>query len=155
MILFPCWCWSVSADTSQCRRCYQTKTSESPSIHELLVGSLTVDVDRDQIYGLYRELAYLSIAHRDIRYYNILYAPPSPSSPSLPVPFRHKKSPFTIRTYKYRLVDFDRSRRINLTFKEQAINDLDWIEKIIDGVENGRILDPTTSQLASMSWSMD
>ncbi|KIM83992.1 hypothetical protein PILCRDRAFT_87905 [Piloderma croceum F 1598] len=96
---------------------------------KLLVGNLTIDVNRDQIYGLYRELAYLSIAHRDIRYYNILYAPPSLS---LPVPFQHKKSPFTNRTYKYRLVDFDRSRRINLTFKEQAINDLDWIEKIID-----------------------
>jgi len=95
------------ADTSQCRKSYQTKTSESTSIHELLVGSLTVDVDRDQIYGLYRELVYLSIAHRDIRYYNILYAPPSPSSSSdLPVAF---ESPFTNRTYKYRLVDFDRS----------------------------------------------
>jgi hypothetical protein len=155
MSLFPCWCWSVSADTLRCRRSYQTKTSESPSIHEFLVESLTIDVERDQIYGLYRELAYLSIAHRDIRYYNILHAPPNPSSPSLPVSFQHKKSPFTNRTYKYRLVDFDRSRRINLTFKEQGINDLDWIENIIYGVENGQILDPTTSQLASMSWLMD
>jgi hypothetical protein len=114
-------------------------------------------VDYDSIWAKsgFADVAYLSIARRDIRYYNILCAPPCPSSLSFHVSFQQKKSPFTNRTYKYRLVDFDRSRRINLTFKEQAINDLDWIEKIIDGVENGQILDPTTSQLASMSWSMD
>ncbi|KAF8532106.1 hypothetical protein JB92DRAFT_3104155 [Gautieria morchelliformis] len=113
------------------------------------------DEDKDQIYGLYRELAYLNIAHRDIRYYNLVCAPPTPSSSSAPFPFLHKKSPFTKKTYKYRLVDFDRSRRINLTFEEQAINDFCWIENIILGAEAGQILDPTSSQLAMMSWSKD
>lgn len=130
----------------------------SPFIHPRIISQsplFTIDVDRGQIYDLYQELSYLSIAHRDIRYYNILCALPSSSSPFFHVPVQQKKSPFTSRTYKYRLIDFDRSRRINLTFKEQAANNFDWIEKIIDGVENGQIVDPTTSQLEYMSWSMD
>ncbi|KIM46838.1 hypothetical protein M413DRAFT_440413 [Hebeloma cylindrosporum] len=118
----------------------------------LAMPMMLSDEEKDQIFGVYRELAYLSIAHRDIRYYNILCAPPSPSTPSL---YEPKESPFTKRTYNYRLIDFDRARRINLDFKEQAKNDRDWISKIIYGIEHGQILDPTMSQLATMTWSKD
>ncbi|KAK7681694.1 hypothetical protein QCA50_015041 [Cerrena zonata] len=61
----------------------------------------------DDITSLYSNLSHLAVDHVDIRYYNILRAPPSDSPlPSLP-------APFTQRTYEWRIVDFKNSYKTN------------------------------------------
>ncbi|CAL1706326.1 unnamed protein product [Somion occarium] len=61
----------------------------------------------EELDEMYSDLAKLGVDHVDIRYFNILRAPePLPDLPSLP-------SPFTQRTYNWRLVDFDNSFKTN------------------------------------------
>lgn len=37
-----------------------------------------------------------------------------------------------------------------MTFKEQVIDDLNWTEKIVDGVENGQIMGPLSPVTAGV-----
>lgn len=63
---------------------------------------------RDELVSLYSNLGRLGVDHVDIRYYNILRAPSKSPLPSLP-------SPFTQRTYEWRIVDFNKSYKSNET----------------------------------------
>ena len=53
---------------------------------------------------MYADLASFGVRRGDIRDYNILRAPASDSSPLPSIP-----SPFTLRKYNWRIVDFDRA----------------------------------------------
>ncbi|KAK7681692.1 hypothetical protein QCA50_015039 [Cerrena zonata] len=87
-------------------------TKLSILIMERLGGLMPLGEDlpddlEDELNSLYSNLCTLGVDHDDIRYYNILKAPPSDSLlPSLP-------SPLTQRTYEWRLIDFNKACKSN------------------------------------------
>ncbi|CAL1706281.1 unnamed protein product [Somion occarium] len=73
----------------------------------LPLGEMLPDGLREELDSMYLDLSKLGVDHVDIRYFNILYAPPPlPELPFLP-------SPLSQRVYNYRLVDFDNSYKSN------------------------------------------
>ncbi|CAL1706342.1 unnamed protein product [Somion occarium] len=69
---------------------------------------LSDDVHED-IHTIYADFGRLGVDHCDIRYFNILRAPSSSESPLPSLP-----SPFTQRTYNWRVVDFDNACKSNM-----------------------------------------
>ncbi|CAL1706325.1 unnamed protein product [Somion occarium] len=62
---------------------------------------------KEELETIYADLARLGVDHCDIRYFNILRAPKNRSLHSLP-------SPFTQRTYGWRIVSFDNACKSNM-----------------------------------------
>ncbi|CAL1698791.1 unnamed protein product [Somion occarium] len=91
---------------------------------------------RKEIFGLYHDIAELGIDHVDIRWQNILSVGNSPSAlPSLP-------SPFTGRTFKWRLVDFDRSYKTNRTPAFSYGYHIGILSALLDGIPYGDAMEP-------------
>ena len=77
---------------------------------------------------MYRELTRLAVDHVDIRYENVLLAPPSP--PGL----EGKCSPKLGRPYRFRLVDFEHAVRTNrLTLRDDVKEEMDDVVTDICG----------------------
>ena len=77
---------------------------------------------------MYRELTRLAVDHVDIRYENVLLAPPSP--PGL----EGKCSPKLGRPYRFRLVDFEHAVRTNRwTLPLDVKEDINDLVKVICG----------------------
>ncbi|CAL1706344.1 unnamed protein product [Somion occarium] len=64
---------------------------------------------QEELETIYSDLAQLGVDHCDIRYYNMLSAPSPANSPLPSLP-----SPFTQRTYGWRLIDFDNACKSNM-----------------------------------------
>jgi hypothetical protein len=83
------------------------------------------------------EPPFLGVDKGDTRYANILAAAEGPGSlPSLP-------SPFTGRTYPYRIIDLELCRKINVADWKLAGRQKDWIGRIVNNIPYGVISDPS------------
>ena len=80
---------------------------------------------------MYTHLAILGIDHVDIRHANILYAPESP--PGWPGLY----SPFCGRSYRWRLIDFERARKTNWNPQAWSKYHRDWVSRLINGLPLG------------------
>lgn len=85
---------------------------------------------------MYTHLALLGIDHVDIRYANILQAPESPPGwPSLVSPHSHAP-------YRWRLVDFERSRKTNRNLEKSIFHAKGWLSRVLDNLPFGDIVEP-------------
>ncbi|OBZ73798.1 hypothetical protein A0H81_06134 [Grifola frondosa] len=81
---------------------------------ERLGGFLTMRQDyyeETDIYEVYEDLAHLGITHDDVCYSNLLLAAPSPPG------FRRRRCPFHHHAHRYRIIDFDKAYKGNITSK--------------------------------------
>ncbi|EIN04050.1 hypothetical protein PUNSTDRAFT_146787 [Punctularia strigosozonata HHB-11173 SS5] len=94
--------------------------------------AMTIDL-RQEILSLIDELDYVRIVHGDIRHNHIRRAPSH--SPSL-------SSPYTGRTYDWRLIDFDRAMKCDApTDYVNALNS-DIALGLLDGLAEGYVMEP-------------
>ena len=85
---------------------------------------------------MYLHLSDLGIEHTDIRHANILYAPESPPGfPGLP-------SPFTGKTYRWRLIDFSSSYKTNETVEHMQECYEDYVDRLLLLLPQGYIIEP-------------
>ena len=85
---------------------------------------------------MYSHLAELGVDHVDIRHANILEAPVCPPGwPSL-------VSPMTGHPYRFRIVDFDNSRKTNLSLQVFAAYHRGYVVRMLDGLMLGYIIEP-------------
>ncbi|KAJ3558714.1 hypothetical protein NM688_g754 [Phlebia brevispora] len=90
----------------------------------------------EEIMDMYSDLAHLGIDHTDIRWANILYAQPSPPGfPSLP-------SPYTGKTYRWRLIDFDNALKSNDTLQGFYTYHESYVERLLGLLPSGYIVEP-------------
>lgn len=99
-------------------------------LHFLIVDNissfhLSFALCRQDVKDIYNDVASLGITlASDVRSNNILAAPPSPPGlPSIP-------SPFTQRTYAWRLVDFELARKTPWLRKVIARDQQDWVRNM-------------------------
>ncbi|EIN08050.1 hypothetical protein PUNSTDRAFT_135564 [Punctularia strigosozonata HHB-11173 SS5] len=103
--------------------------------HLPLGGELTDDI-KDQILSMFDEISRFRITHGDVRHRNILSAPRSPGAyPSLP-------SPYTGRTYDWRIFDFDGSSKWNDTFKAAKHFNSSPASVLLRGLRRNYIIEP-------------
>jgi hypothetical protein len=82
------------------------------------------------------ETGHLGVNVSDIRHANILAAAEGPTSlPALP-------SPFTGRTYPYRMIDLELSEKTNATAVVVAAFQIDAIERLVMNIPRGDIIEP-------------
>jgi hypothetical protein len=107
-----------------------------------------------EINNLYIELAQLGISHNDVRYFNIVSACSSAtSSPAssgetetgdwnLSVVLSSLPSPFSGRTYSWRLIDFDRAEKSDWTPEKIKRSQDGWLERMLRELPHGMVLEP-------------
>ena len=90
-----------------------------------------------ELKTMYADLARLGVDQDDLRYYNILRAPARGSSP-LP----SLSSPFTQRTYRWRIVDFDRACKSNVEREVAACKNDGYLDRLLINLPYGDIWEP-------------
>ncbi|KAF7791792.1 hypothetical protein EIP86_002816 [Pleurotus ostreatoroseus] len=103
----------------------------------LPLGKVIPAETKEEIYALYDELAQCHIDPVNYSWGNIMRALPSP--PGLP----SRPSPRTGRVYEWRLIDFNRAKRSNMTAEDLCIQNESWMEDILGGLEGGRFVLPS------------
>lgn len=85
---------------------------------------------------MYLDLSQVAIEHNDIRWANVLSALPTSQGglPGLP-------SPFSGRTYNFRLIDFDQSRKLGCTPEEWDDYHSGYILRIVHGTRNNYVIE--------------
>ena len=79
---------------------------------------------------MYADLGMLGVDHVDIRWQNILSAPVSPPAlPGLP-------SPFTHRTFRWRLVDFTNSVESNVLLETLVFSSDENVRHLLNGIRS-------------------
>lgn len=80
---------------------------------------------------MYKHLAKLGIDHKDFRHPNIVMAPHTPDSwPGL-------VSPWSKKPYRYRIIDFARSRKTNWALIFFSAWHEDWITRLLECIDMG------------------
>ena len=90
-----------------------------------------------ELKTMYADLARLGVDQDDLRYYNILRAPARGSSP-LP----SLSSPFTQRTYRWRIVDFDRACKSNKDGLVFACKNDGFLDRLLLNLPYGDVYEP-------------
>ncbi|KAJ3558712.1 hypothetical protein NM688_g756 [Phlebia brevispora] len=102
----------------------------------LPVGKPLPEGTYEEIMDMYSDLAHLGVDHCDIRWANILYALPSPPSfPSLP-------SPYSGKTYRWRLVDFDNAQKTNQDLRRFHSYHKCYVGRLLEMLPTGYIVEP-------------
>ena len=91
---------------------------------------------RKDVTDIYEDLAHMHIWTSDIRYANILSAPPSP--PGLP----GRVCPIHNRVHEWRLVDFEDARETNICHQIHSTWMEGWLERILSHLPYGWYLNP-------------
>ena len=102
-----------------------------------MIPPLTLPFVRsEEVLEMYSDLAQLGMDHVDIRYANILYAPSAPPGlPSLP-------SPYTGKTYRWRLIDFGNSHKTNQDLERFQIYHYGYVERLFRLLPTGWVIEP-------------
>ncbi|KAK7692417.1 hypothetical protein QCA50_004042 [Cerrena zonata] len=107
------------SNTQRNPKCCPSPSALNVLIMERMGGQLSLVKDRtkalrSELEALYAHLASIGVDHGDVRYQNILYAPAGPDClPSLP-------SPWTKKTYAWRIVDFHVATKTNMSSRRLA-----------------------------------
>ncbi|TCD65027.1 hypothetical protein EIP91_003348 [Steccherinum ochraceum] len=89
----------------------------------------------DELRAMYTDIASMGILHCDIRQKNILYAPAHS-----PIPV--STSPNWTRPYRFRIIDFHKSRTTNINKYQIAVDYYANLVRFIDGLVNGDVFEP-------------
>ena len=86
---------------------------------------------------MYADLARLGVDQNSIRYYDILRAPEPGSTPLPSLP-----SPFTQRTYEWRIIDFDGAYKSNRCASLFAGRNGGYLHRLLHNLPWGDIWEP-------------
>lgn len=94
--------------------------------------------EEGELWDVFRDLARLGIERTDIRFSDILQAPVATSEYGLP----GKICPFHGTVHTYRIIDFDRARKTDLTLKRHYFNTAGYLGPILESAKNSVLLEP-------------
>ncbi|KIM41468.1 hypothetical protein M413DRAFT_445466 [Hebeloma cylindrosporum] len=94
--------------------------------------------DRSDIWAIFSDLAQLGIEQPDMRYSNILVAPLAASPTTLP----GNTCPYHNCVHKYRIIDFDRARKVDWTLKQHYYEQVGTLGRLLEMMEMNVILEP-------------